>query len=142
MEAVVVLLLSVTVFCVELIIEFEGAWWEGRNWRMMLGYFSESHEGHIKNLYHDDWGFPGGASGKGPTCQYRTQRFNPQVGKIPLEEGKAPHSSILAWRIPWTEKPGGLWSIGLQRVRHSWSDLACMPMHGWFTCLRHQGDLY
>ena len=30
---------------------------------------------------------------------------------------------ILAWRIPWTEEPGGLWSIGLQRVRHDWSDL-------------------
>ena len=36
----------------------------------------------------------------------------------PLEEGMATHSSVLAWRIPWTEKPGGLQSIGLQRVRH------------------------
>ena len=36
----------------------------------------------------------------------------------PLEEGMATHSSIFAWRIPWTEKPGGLWSIGLQRVGH------------------------
>ena len=34
----------------------------------------------------------------------------------PLEEGTAIYSSILAWRIPWTEKPGGLLSIGLQRV--------------------------
>ena len=33
----------------------------------------------------------------------------------PLEEGTATHSSILAWRIPWTEKPGGLQSTGLQR---------------------------
>ena len=33
-----------------------------------------------------------------------------------LEEGMATHSSILAWRIPWTEEPGGLQSIGLQRV--------------------------
>ena len=31
----------------------------------------------------------------------------------PLEEGMATHSSILAWRIPWTEEPGGLWSMGL-----------------------------
>ena len=37
----------------------------------------------------------------------------------PLEEGTATHSSILAWRIPWTEEPGGLQSIGLQRVRHN-----------------------
>ena len=36
----------------------------------------------------------------------------------PLEEGVATHSSILAWRIPWTEKPGGLWSTGLQSIRH------------------------
>ena len=34
------------------------------------------------------------------------------------EEGVATHSSILAWRIPWTEEPGGLQSMGLQRVRH------------------------
>ena len=35
-----------------------------------------------------------------------------------LEEGMATHSSILAWRIPWTERPGGLQSIGSQRVGH------------------------
>ena len=37
----------------------------------------------------------------------------------PLEEGMATHSSILAWRIPWTGEPGGLQSIGLQTVRHN-----------------------
>ena len=36
----------------------------------------------------------------------------------PLEKEMATHSSILAWRIPWTEEPGGLQSTGLQRVRH------------------------
>ena len=36
----------------------------------------------------------------------------------PLEEGMATHSSILAWRIPWIEKPGGLQSMGSQRVGH------------------------
>ena len=40
----------------------------------------------------------------------------------PLEESMATHSAILIWRISWTEKPGGLWSIVLQR--HGWSDLA------------------
>ena len=35
-----------------------------------------------------------------------------------LEKGMATHSRILAWRIPWTEQPGGLQSMGLQRVRH------------------------
>ena len=38
----------------------------------------------------------------------------------------ATHSSILAWRIPWTEDSGGLLSMGLHRGRHDWSDLACM----------------
>ena len=36
-----------------------------------------------------------------------------------LEKGKATHSSILAWRIPWTEEPGGLQSMGWQRVGHN-----------------------
>ena len=39
--------------------------------------------------------------------------------KDPLEEGMATYSSLLAWRIPWREKAGGLQSTGLQRVRHS-----------------------
>ena len=38
----------------------------------------------------------------------------------------ATHPSILAWRIPWTEEPGGLQSIGSQRVGHDQSDLTCM----------------
>ena len=42
----------------------------------------------------------------------------------PLEEGMELHSSILTWRIPWTEKPGRLWSIGSQRVGYNWRNLA------------------
>ena len=38
-----------------------------------------------------------------------------------LEKGMATHSSILAWKIPWAEEPGGLQSMGLQRVRHDWA---------------------
>ena len=38
----------------------------------------------------------------------------------PLEKGMATHSSILGWRIPGTEKPGGLHSMGSQRVSHDW----------------------
>ena len=41
-----------------------------------------------------------------------------------LEKEMATHSSVLAWRIQWTEEPGGLPSMGLHRVRHDWSDLA------------------
>ena len=36
----------------------------------------------------------------------------------PLEKGMTTHSSVLAWRVPWTKEPGGLESTGLQRVRH------------------------
>ena len=42
----------------------------------------------------------------------------------PLEDGMATHSSVLAWRIPWTEEPGGLQSIGSQIAGHDWSDWA------------------
>ena len=38
----------------------------------------------------------------------------------PLEKGMMTHCSILAWRIPWTEEPGGLWFMGSQRVGHNW----------------------
>ena len=37
----------------------------------------------------------------------------------PQEKEMATHSGILAWRVPWTEEPGGLWSMGLQRVGHN-----------------------
>ena len=39
----------------------------------------------------------------------------------PMEKGMATHSNILAWRAPWTEEPGGLQSMGLQRVTHPWA---------------------
>ena len=42
-----------------------------------------------------------------------------------LERKMATHCSILAWRISWIEEPGRLLSLGLQRVRHDWSNLAC-----------------
>ena len=41
-------------------------------------------------------------------------------GEDLLENEVAPHSSILSWRIPWTGEPGGLQSVGLQRVGHDW----------------------
>ena len=45
----------------------------------------------------------------------------PGLGRSPKEE-MATHSSILSWKIPWTEEPGGLQSMGLQRVQHKLSD--------------------
>ena len=57
---------------------------------------------------------------------HRRHGFDPWVRKITLEEDLATHSSILAWRISWTGKPDGPQSIGPQRVRHDWSNLAQM----------------
>ena len=48
----------------------------------------------------------------------RELRFDSWVKKIPLEEEMATCSSTLAWKIPWTEKPGGLQFTGSQRVKH------------------------
>ena len=45
-------------------------------------------------------------------------QIQPLGKEDPLEKGMATHSTILAWRIPWTEEPGGLQSMGSQRVRH------------------------
>ena len=53
-------------------------------------------------------GFSGGSDAKESDCNARDPRFK----KIPMEKGMATHSSILAWRIPRTEKPGGLQSMG------------------------------
>ena len=63
-------------------------------------------------------GFPDGSDSKESAC------YAGDVGLIldqedPLKEGMATHSSILAWRIPWTEEPGGLQSTGSQRVGHN-----------------------
>ena len=65
-----------------------------------------------------DSGLPRQLSGKESTCQRRRSGFYPWVKKIPLEKGMTTHSGILAWKIPSTEEPGGLQSMGLQRVGH------------------------
>ena len=52
--------------------------------------------------------------------------------KDPLEEEMATHSSILGWRIPWMEEPGGQQSIGSQRVRHAWVIYGYGPFTGIF----------
>ena len=65
-------------------------------------------------------GFPGGSVVENLPAMQKTQEMRVQsLGwEDPLEEGMATHSSILAWRIPWIEEPGGLQSMGSQRVRH------------------------
>ena len=75
-------------------------------------------------------GFPCGANGKEPTCQCRRLKRPGWilVSGRSLEEEMAAHSRILAWRISWTEEPGGPQTTGSQRVGYDWSDLACTCM--------------
>ena len=65
-------------------------------------------------------GFHRGSAVKNPPAMQEPQATWVQsLGQEdPLEEGIATHSSVLAWRIPWKEEPGGLQSVGLQRVEH------------------------
>ena len=69
-------------------------------------------------LLRELWGFPGGSDGKESTCNVGDLGLIPGLGRFPWRREMAPHSSFLAWRIPWTEEPGGLQSMGLQRVGH------------------------
>ena len=63
-------------------------------------------------------GLPGGSAVKNLPAMQESQETQIQSlgGEDPLEEDMATHSSIFAWKKPWTEEPGGLQSIGLQRV--------------------------
>jgi len=58
--------------------------------------------------YNREMGLPRWPSGKESACQCRRCGFNPWVGKIPWRRKWQPSPSILAWKIPWTEEPGGL----------------------------------
>ena len=58
-------------------------------------------------------GFPGGSDSKESACNVEALGW-----EDPLEKGMVTHSSILAWKIPWTEEPGRLQFMGSQRVRH------------------------
>ena len=74
---------------------------------------------HLLYLLH--WqADPFGSAVKNPPAVQKMQEM--WVGSLGpenlLEEGMATHSNILTWRIPWTEQPGGLWSMGSERVGH------------------------
>ena len=67
------------------------------------------------------WSFPDGSDGEESACNAGDQGSIPGREDL-LEEDMATHSSILAWRIPWAEEPGGLQSTGLQRNQTQLSD--------------------
>ena len=82
-------------------------------------------------------GLPGGASAMNSPANARDLRHAgsiPRSGRSP-EGGCGTHFNILSWRIPWTEEPGGLQSVGSHRTRHNWSDLACMHACVLYMCI-------
>ena len=95
--------------------------WETLWWQKRLGPGSLS---EVWGLLKASSGLPWWLSGKESACNAGDLGLIPGSGRSP-GEGMATHSSILAWRIPWTEEPGGLQSIGLQRVRHDWVTNPC-----------------
>ena len=66
----------------------------------------------------DRKGFLGGIVVKNPPANAGDVRVGAWCWEDPLGVGTAPNSKILAWRTPWTEEPGGLQSMGWQKVRH------------------------
>ena len=81
----------------------------------VLVEFTVYWEREVRTSHHKN-----GADGKEPACQLKRRRRHgwiPGAGRSP-GGGHGHHSGILAWRIPWTEEPSGLYSIGSQRVGH------------------------
>ena len=74
----------------------------------------------LKTMYGTKGGFLRDSVVKNPPANARDTDEGSVPGwrRSPGGENMATHSSILAWRIPWTEEPGGLQSMGLQKVRH------------------------
>ena len=67
-------------------------------------------------LNYENTNTHGGSDGKESACS-EGDPVQSLGQEVPLEKKMATHSSILAWKIPWTQEPGGLQSMGLQRVR-------------------------
>ena len=84
-------------------------------------------------------GFPGGSDGKKKKKKHKIACNVGDLSSIwedPLEKGMATHSSILAWKTPWTEEPGGLLSMGSQRVGHDWATNHTLCLYG-VACSGH-----
>ena len=76
-------------------------------------YFQKGSQVMIKSIYKCTC-FLGGSDSKESAYNARDQGSIPGLERSPGREGMATHSSILTWRIPWTEEPGGLQSMWLQ----------------------------
>ena len=88
--------------------------------------------------------FPGGSAIMNPLAVQGTQEMSAGSlgGEDPLEEGMATRPSILDRQILWTEEPGWLWYMGLQRIRHKESDWACKHTRELCTTTDDLGDIF
>jgi len=80
-------------------------------------YVEFHHDDAVRRVFWRQLGFPSGSKRENLSSSQET-RVQFLVSENPLEKGMATHSSMLAWRIPWTGKPGELQSMGSQIVRH------------------------
>ena len=83
--------------------------------------------------------FPRGSDRKESTCNAGGSQVRSQGQEDPLEGGMATHSSILAWRIPWTEEPDRLQSMESQRVGYDWATFTLLQ--NMFQCIHVRSPL-
>ena len=92
-----------------------------------------------RQKYTDMWSFTGGSVVKNPPANAEDADLGSVLGQEdPLEEEIATHSSIHAWKIPWTEESGKLQSIGSQRVGHSATEHTLHIL----TCINHYSIIH
>jgi len=101
-------------------------------------YKGKKDKRHLWGCFQNKGGFPNGSVVENLPAMQETRVLS-LSGEDPLEKGMATHSSILAWRTPWTEESGSLQSIGSQRAGHDWGDWAhtpqdkrCLELHIYF----------
>ena len=79
-------------------------------------WWQNTQKSYTKKVLMTQISFTGGSGGKESPCMQET--WVQSLGREDSLENRAIHSSIFAWRIPWTKESGGLQSMGLQRIRH------------------------
>ena len=110
-------------------------WWTGRPGVLRsMGSQRAGHDWVTELSWTELIALPRRLSGKESAYNAGDLSLIPGSGRS-LEKGMATHSSILAWRIPWTEEPGGLQSAGSQRVGHdwAWATTTDSPEYSFFT---------
>ena len=107
------------------------------NWKKSP-QFGDPHQQWACDWWHAEM-FWCGSVGVEPACQcrrHKRRRFHPWVGKIPWRRAWQAIPVFLPGESPWTEEPGGLQSMGSQRIGHIWSDLAACKFPNYQESLR------